>query len=133
MDALADMMFMMHVQQTTSAKCPFHHTVAFNHSKFDTEKLTSLMTMQGEIERFAQACFQEFKNQNPTALVGTVHHCPIVWVQIALRHIKAAYDAKKDSITFPNGCCTRNVCPINKIYEITLTFMLRAEEEAKSN
>jgi hypothetical protein len=116
-DILQALMCQMHMSQTKLENPPFHHTCVKDLATIDTTKVARLCSSKDELMAFAAECLVEFKQEYPNALFGSVHMVPHFWAGIALSTIQ---NARTNNISFPNGCCTFDHCPINNYYEIVL-------------
>ena len=85
--------------------------------------LDELFSNKIMLDSFAKSCFDDFKIKHNNIDFGSVHYNYLIWVHFALITIKNNNNLTK--ISFPNGCCSKNDCPINLMYEIVLTKLMK--------
>ena len=119
-------LFDVHVSQTTNVS-PFPINVEFDYNKFNYEKYKFITENNDNYNNFAKTCFDIFLKKNPNLPKGSVHVDHIVWTKFAIKSIIESYNSKKNIITFPNGCCSINNCPINIYYLIVLENIMLNE------
>ncbi len=116
---MLNILYSMHVQQTSLPNSPFPISIEFNPDSLDKEKYISLSKSQQEFDNFVNLCFDEFKIKHDCPF-GSVHLHPDTWTKFALKAIITSWKNKSNIIVFPNGCCSVKNCPINNYYLIVL-------------
>ncbi len=113
-------LYSAHVQQTLLPNPPFSYTLPFNYELVNKDKYKSLR-IEENLDEFVKMCMNKYKDRYPSLPVGSVDYNPKIWTKFALKSIATTYKSKNTTITFPNGCCSKEEeCPINLFYEIVL-------------
>lgn len=123
---IIEKMYVEHILQTASSYPPFSYSLPFNYELVNETKYKLLETKyksledDDELDKFVNECFTKYKERYPTQNIGSVNYNPKPWVLYAIKSIVNSYKTKSNNITFPNGCCSSENCPINKFYEIVI-------------
>jgi hypothetical protein len=120
---IQNVIFQMHYSQTICKEPPFSFEIKVK----NTILKRRIPKSEDEIRLFNDLCYEKYKKLNNP--IGTVDVNPITWTQIVLSYIEYYIDERNTIISFPNGCCNRNICNINCYYKIITNELLEIEEE----
>ena len=120
-----NLLYNIHVGQTSLPDPPFKLIIPFNISQFDIVKMNLITSSKEEFDKFVEECAEQFISIHANLSVGSVHLNPCVWTQFAIKTIEQGISSQSDQLIFPNGCCSKELeCPINMYYRIVLSNLL---------
>lgn len=121
-DVIGRMLYQAHVAMTMSPDA-FAHKVSIANRIFDPSVLPN---DPASSDAFIQRCYEKFDENRGSLGRGSVDIDPNFWVTTALKTIQEALNkGEKDTITFPNGCCTQAICCINKLYDVVVDELFK--------
>jgi hypothetical protein len=114
-----EILYNMHVNLSTSDRPPFTHIKNFNKEKINHELMRKIKN-EDALKIFSTECLESLKKKYPNVLFGSVHYNPMIWVKIAYNTIMKKINdrSENNTISYPNGCCTKEDCTINLFYDI---------------
>lgn len=107
---------------------PFEYVKAlpkFNLVMAPTEKVA--------FDNFVEVCYSRYKSLGSPFGRGSVDIDPKFWVYTGMKAIVDTCADHKNTIVFPNGCCSNPNCPINKMYDIVLEELVKMNQSQQTS
>ena len=109
----------MHVNLSNSDTPPFVHIKEFDKKKINYDLMDKIKNEETQ-KIFSMECLELLKKRHPNIPFGSVHYNPVTWVVVVYNTIvkKLNDETKNNTISYPNGCCSKKDCSINLFYDI---------------